>query len=271
MIIDQIIWIKNKSKKDVKCYPQTGTNITSKKSHQKREKKKNHHRLKVVGVLGEKSDHSHQNTKPQLKPSGGNYLLVGGGFSQTFVGIFTPNHWGRWFHPFWTRLHIFFRMGYGLVEKTTEAVYWIHPPIHRDRPKTRRSLHVSFVKVDRWDLTLSGTQGPRGEMAEMARRLPGFCIWMVHDTWMVFWRFVGLNVTNLYKSWFCLKLASLKMGHVSVVEFKVLGFKVEATDRLEVRFFDVLRESPWLADRQKVGPTRSTMNFQGRRRPSIEP
>ena len=59
-----------------------------------------------------------------------------------------------------------------------------------------------------------------------------------------FWRFVGLNVTNLYESWFCLKLTSLKMGHVSVVEFEVLGFKVEATDRLEVRFFDVFRESP---------------------------
>lgn len=54
-----------------------------------------------------------------------------------------------------------------------------------------------------------------------------------------FWRFVGLNVTNLYESWFCLKLASLKMGHVSVVEFEVLGFKVEATDRLEVRGFSV--------------------------------
>ena len=40
MIIDRIIWIKNNSKKNVKCYPLTGTNITSKKSHQKREKRK---------------------------------------------------------------------------------------------------------------------------------------------------------------------------------------------------------------------------------------
>lgn len=48
------------------------------------------------------------------------------------------------------------------------------------------------------------------------QRLPGFVYGWYMDG---FWRFVGLNVTNLYESWFCLKLTSLKMGHVSVVEF----------------------------------------------------
>ena len=100
-------------------------------SHQKNptkngEKKKNHHRLKVVGVLGEKSDRSHQNTKPQLKPSGGNYLLVGGGFSQTFVGMFTPKL-GEDDSPILDEIAYVFQMGYGLV-KNHRSRYWIHPP-----------------------------------------------------------------------------------------------------------------------------------------------
>ena len=82
---------------------------------------------------------------------------------------------------------------------------------------------------------MSGTQGPRFAPGEMERRLPGFCIWMVHG-----W-FLEICWFKCDESWFCLKLTSLKMGHVSVVEFEVLAFIVEATDRLEVRF---LRESP---------------------------
>ena len=185
-------------------------------------------------------------------------------FFSNIFGHVHPEHWGRCSPILDGCKHIFFRMG--LVKKPPQPLL-DSPSSIGTRPKTRRSLHVSFVKVDRWDLTLSGTQGPRFAPGEMAETAGFLYLWMVHDTWVVFGD-VGLNVTNLYESWFCLKLTSLKMGHVLVVEFEVLGFIVEATDRLEVRD---LRESPWLADRKKVAPTRSTMNFQGRRRPSIEP
>lgn len=77
--------------------------------------------------------------------------------------------------------HMFFRMGYGLVKKPPSRS-WMHPPPIRKRPKTWRSLHVSFVKVDRWDLTLSGTQGPRFAPGEMAERNRGFVYgwYMIH-------------------------------------------------------------------------------------------
>lgn len=111
-------------------------------SHQKNptkkwEKKKNHHRLKVVGVLGEKSDRSHQNAKPQLKPSGGNYL--GGGFFSNICWNVPPRTIGEDDFTHFGRLAYFFQDGLWVGEKTTEAAIGF-TLLNGDRPKTQTGL-----------------------------------------------------------------------------------------------------------------------------------